>query len=132
MKTYAIGDVHGCLPLLEEALAWIEQDAGDAPANVVTLGDYVDRGTNSKGVIERLMKGMQNPNHTMVSLAGNHDQMMLMAAKGDRGYAEVWMMNGGRETLESYRLNVPSPYEARISDFVDAALQLPTSHVKWL
>lgn len=128
MKTYAIGDVHGEIDMLNRALEWIEEDAGNEEARLVTLGDYVDRGPNSCAVIERLMTWNKIP---QVNLAGNHDQMMLMAAKGHEGYADVWMCNGGRETLLSYEIEVVN-YPARAHDFVWAARKLPREHVEWL
>ena len=101
--TYAIGDVHGRSDLLGQALAWIEADAGPRPARVVFLGDYVDRGPDSKGVVETLMRGPRRPDHEWVPLKGNHDAMMAAACAGVRPEnVMLWFANGGVETLESY------------------------------
>ncbi len=59
--TYAIGDVHGRHDLLVLALEWIERYAGGDGANIVLLGDYIDRGPSSRAVIETLMRGPSNP-----------------------------------------------------------------------
>lgn len=132
MKTYAIGDIHGCSSLLREALRWIDEDAGTSEAVIVTLGDYVDRGPDSRGVIECLMRGPQKSNRRWVNLAGNHDQMMLMAARGHEGYAEVWMLNGARETFASYGIEIPSLGECKVEDILRAAKLLPVEHIEWL
>ncbi len=101
--TYAIGDVHGRSDLLRQALAWIEADAGPRPARVVLVGDYVDRGPDSKGVIETLMRGPRQPGHEWVPLKGNHDAMLVAACAGhDPEPLLLWFANGGVETLESY------------------------------
>lgn len=75
MKTYAIGDIHGHLDLLQDVHAWIDADiAKHGPAPVVHIGDLVDRGPDSRGVIEFLMQGVANGKDWIV-LKGNHDRM---------------------------------------------------------
>jgi serine/threonine protein phosphatase 1 len=69
-KTYAIADLHGRIDLLEMALAKIA-DHADLPATLITLGDYVDRGPDSRQVIERLMAGLDE-DWRLVCLKGNH------------------------------------------------------------
>lgn len=96
---YAVGDVHGCLDLLERAWAAIEADAGGDPAEVVFLGDYVDRGPDSRGVIEFLL-GVQTQRR-VTCLKGNHEQMTVDALRGDAPMA-WWLGNGGDATLASY------------------------------
>jgi serine/threonine protein phosphatase 1 len=96
MRTLVIGDIHGCLTALDALLAAVAPQADD---RIVALGDYVDRGPNSRGVIERLLElGRQ---HKLVSLRGNHEWMMLEAREGD---FDFWWSFGGQETLESYRV----------------------------
>ena len=73
---YAIGDIHGQLEMLEEALARIEADGGPE-ARVVFLGDYVDRGPESRGVIELLSQGLA-AGRNWTCLLGNHDRMFSM------------------------------------------------------
>ena len=68
-KTYAIADLHGRFDLLEMALAKIA-DHAELPATVVTLGDYVDRGTDSRQVIERLMAGLVREGWRLICLKG--------------------------------------------------------------
>ena len=70
---YAIGDIHGHLDKLDEALERIHADGG-ADATVVFVGDYVDRGAESQGVIQRIIDG-QTSGKNWITLKGNHDRM---------------------------------------------------------
>ncbi|MCC5970367.1 MAG: serine/threonine protein phosphatase [Pararhodobacter sp.] len=77
-RSYAIGDIHGQFALLQQAHAWIADDraqTGDSEAPVVHLGDLVDRGPDSAGVIDWLMRG-QEAGENWVVLKGNHDRML--------------------------------------------------------
>ena len=107
---YAIGDIHGQLAMLEQALALIEADGG-ADARIVFLGDYTDRGSDSRGVIERLVQG-QAAGRNWVFLKGNHDRMFSMVSRGLRrattprllvGYHWLHERIGGIETLAILR-----------------------------
>jgi serine/threonine protein phosphatase 1 len=96
MRTLAIGDIHGCLRALDGLLALLRPQPDDV---VVTLGDYADRGPNSRGVIDRLLE--LRTRCRLVCLRGNHDQMML-DARGDPLALCTWLPYGGRQTLDSY------------------------------
>ncbi len=96
-RTIAIGDIHGCLAALDTLLAEIKPQAGDT---IITLGDYVDRGPDSRGVIDRLIQ-LQSQCR-LVPLLGNHDQAMLDALEGS-GDFRAWIEIGGAATLDSYR-----------------------------
>lgn len=108
MRLYAIGDVHGCLDALRAVHRDIEADLSARPVEdwrVVHLGDYVDRGSDSRGVIEFLARrAAEEPR--MIFLRGNHDEMFAGALGGDRRHTEVWLNNGGVQTLESYGLDL--------------------------
>lgn len=97
---YAIGDIHGRLDKLEELLAALPLRPDD---RLVFLGDYVDRGPDSRGVIERLLRvAAERPS---VFLMGNHESMFLdfLGWKGSQYFgADVFIANGGAETLLSY------------------------------
>ena len=80
-KTYAIADLHGRLDLLEMALARIA-DHADLPGTIVTLGDYVDRGPDSRQVIERLMGGLGREGSRLICLKGNHEDIMWQTCLG--------------------------------------------------
>ncbi len=96
MRTLAIGDIHGCLRALDGLLDLVRPQPDDL---VVTLGDYIDRGPNSRGVIDRLLELRERCR--LVTLCGNHDQMMLEARLGPEPLRE-WLLCGGRQTLHSY------------------------------
>lgn len=96
MRTLAIGDVHGCTQAWDALLQAVDLQPGD---RVVTLGDYVDRGPDSKGVIERLIALDARDDVSLIPILGNHDQMMLDAREG-RG--NDWLRGYGVATLASY------------------------------
>jgi serine/threonine protein phosphatase 1 len=104
--TYAIGDIHGRLDLLERAFDLIDAHAGMRRFQVVCLGDYVDRGPDSRGVIDVLRRKAAGPRLTC--LKGNHETMMLEAL--EEGEWSVWLDNGGDETLASYPDGVPAEH----------------------
>ncbi|MEB8389111.1 metallophosphoesterase family protein [Rhodobacteraceae bacterium KMM 6894] len=110
---YAIGDIHGQKAQLDRALALIEADGGrDAP--VVMLGDLVDRGPDSRGVIDALIAG-QAAGRDWTVLQGNHDQLFLDYLELGRVHSPLvksgrsWLSHpiGGLETLASYGLSEP-------------------------
>jgi serine/threonine protein phosphatase 1 len=94
-RTIAIGDIHGCSAALDTLLKAIRPRPDDT---IVTLGDYVNRRPDSKGVIERLI-ALAN-RCRLVPLLGNHDQMLLAARSGL--HTMTWMRMGGLATLHSY------------------------------
>ena len=104
-RLYAIGDVHGCVRTLGALLAHLDADAGGALTpddTVVFVGDYVDRGPDSPGVLDRMIAlDAQEGGAEYVFLRGNHDQMMLDYVDG-AGDVELWWVNGGRSTLAGY------------------------------
>ena len=106
-RLIAIGDIHGCRNALVELLQHVAPTADDI---VVTLGDYVDRGPDSAGVIEELIDLGTRTN--LVPLLGNHEEMMLEVVRNNRPYHD-WIRYGGLQTLESYgfdgRLDFLSP-----------------------
>jgi len=105
---YAIGDIHGYAERLEAALAWVETDGGP-DAHIVFLGDYVDRGPESRAVVERLRTGVAEGRPWTV-LRGNHDRMFCRFVQGgvvhdDRissGHGWLNAALGGVKTLASY------------------------------
>jgi serine/threonine protein phosphatase 1 len=96
MRTLAVGDIHGCSAALDALLAVVQPTPDDL---VVFLGDYVDRGPDSKGVIDRLIGLRQT--HRVVCLRGNHEVMMTDARR-DRGELKNWLAVGGVQTMNSY------------------------------
>lgn len=120
-RTYAVGDIHGEHALLLVALDKIEKDAGDGPAHIVFLGDYVDRGPASRSVIETLMAGPRREGDTFTCLQGNHEDLMLGAAAGDPAAESCWIGNGGGQTCLSYGGAIPPEH----LNWIDA---LPVLH----
>jgi serine/threonine protein phosphatase 1 len=116
MSLIAIGDIHGCARTLD---ALLERLAPTADDHLVFVGDYTDRGPDSKGVIDRLIALEQasadEAGPRCSFLRGNHDQMMLDYI--ERGAISLWQINGGRETLASYE---------------DGERTIPTAHYEFL
>ncbi len=83
--TYAVGDVHGRADLLSTLLDRIEADAAGrgAAATIVFTGDYVDRGADSRGVVQHLIDGPRRPGDRFVALRGNHDDLFARAVRGE-------------------------------------------------
>jgi len=117
--TFAIGDIHGCDEQLRQLLDSL--DIWWPGGKVVFLGDYVDRGPDSKGVVDRIMAGPSKPGWEWIALKGNHEEMMVSALKFEK-HVSMWFENGGRETFESYGARAP----AEVLNWMDS---LPTMHV---
>lgn len=142
-RIYAIGDIHGCLEKLQHVQKNIRRDLIARPHArpvIVYLGDYIDRGPDSRGVIDNLIAENAAPHHTHI-LFGNHDELLLTFLKdpsipirpnGPRIDKIHWLHKdgGGAETLRSYGVNGASDDDpsARHSDFVAA---LPDAHLEF-
>lgn len=134
-RVYAVGDIHGRLDLLEGMLAMVERDsAARDPADVmiIFLGDLVDRGPDSRAVVERLIAFSQGPVATRF-LMGNHEEVFLRTLSGDSRALRFLLRIGGRETILSYGVGAEA---LRAMDFEEllAALQekVPAEHVAFL
>ena len=103
-RAYAVGDIHGRSDLLHQILDMVEQDAERSPARkmlLIFLGDLIDRGPDSQGVVERLRTYSHDRLQTYF-LAGNHEEVLLRLLAGERGLLEGWLKFGGAECLRSY------------------------------
>lgn len=111
LRVYAIGDIHGRADLLDRLHDQIDADLATAPEKtvIVYLGDYVDRGADSHGVIERLTRSRFSHVET-VALLGNHEDMLLQFMDAPYG-ASLWLSNGGDATLASYKVKVPASFD---------------------
>jgi len=96
MRCLAIGDIHGCINSLDALLSAVSPRADD---RIITLGDYVNRGPDSRAVLDRLID--LSKHFALISLMGNHEQMMLEARDDAEKLAE-FLRNGGDRTLASY------------------------------
>jgi serine/threonine protein phosphatase 1 len=104
-RVYAIGDVHGCLDRLVALHQRIAEDLAERPADatLVHLGDYVDRGPDSAGVVARLAEFSSPGGMQTINLMGNHEQMMLAAlATGEPEATDLWLANSGGDALSSW------------------------------
>ncbi len=96
---YAIGDIHGCLDHLERLLEEVNPDLHRH--KLVFIGDYIDRGPNSRGVVEYIIRLKQRyPAENIICLKGNHEAMFLDFLNGIE--PELFLLNGGRSTLREY------------------------------
>lgn len=109
-RLYAVGDVHGRLDLLDPLLDLIRQDAADlgdeAKPVLIFVGDYVDRGAYSKGVIDRVIELQGGSEFEVRALKGNHEEAML-AFLADPNFGPTWTEHGGAQTLASYGVTPP-------------------------
>jgi serine/threonine protein phosphatase 1 len=116
-RTYAIGDVHGCLDKLIGLMALCYADADKRPAKFIFLGDYIDRGPDSQGVVEYLNALQKDRPHDIICLMGNHEDMLLAAVDAP-DWEENWLRNGGVQTLQSYG--------------VTTVAGIPQHHIDWM
>jgi serine/threonine protein phosphatase 1 len=133
-RIYAIGDVHGCLGLLERALKAVTQHMRQNPGDdvrLVLLGDYIDRGPDSRGVIDLLTR--LSATAEIIPLMGNHERALLAFLDNQLPFRS-WKAMGGLTTLMSYGA-ITSPVEPQQED---ATLQtafaecLPPAHLAFL
>jgi serine/threonine protein phosphatase 1 len=106
-RVYAVGDVHGCLAELDQLLAMIKDDLKEHPVkshHIIFLGDYVDRGPDSAGVINRLI-ALQKTQTNVVCLKGNHEDKFIEYLNNPKKLAPAFFAYGGIETAQSYGIN---------------------------
>ena len=130
-RAYAIGDVHGRLDLLRDLLREIERDnAARPPAKtyLVMLGDLVDRGPDSRGVIELFV---EHPPEwaRVVHIKGNHEEYFLDVLEGGAGVVTKWLAYGGQECAESYGVTHGWMLNATPEGIAERlAAEVPASH----
>jgi serine/threonine protein phosphatase 1 len=99
-RLFAIGDIHGCFEqfqiLIEDEICLKKED------KLILLGDYIDRGIQSKEVVDFIID-LQNRDFNIIALLGNHEAMLL-DAYNDESKFSLWIMNGGEETLNSFNI----------------------------
>jgi serine/threonine protein phosphatase 1 len=134
-RAYAIGDVHGRLDLLEQLLDAIERDVADRPQRktaLVFLGDLIDRGPDSRGVIERL-RNFRHDRLKPYFLTGNHEEVLLRLLDGERGILENWLKYGGAQCMASYGFD-PAKLEVRNERAALSMIRdvIPQSHASFI
>jgi serine/threonine protein phosphatase 1 len=133
-RTYVIGDIHGRSDLLDRMVDLISLDLETNPVGdclTVTIGDYIDRGPDSRGVLDRLAG---NPFSTrFVALKGNHEAL-FETFLSDPSIAEQWRRLGGLETLHSYGIPVTELMVGKNYEQASKALRnaVPEEHLKFL
>jgi serine/threonine protein phosphatase 1 len=137
VRVYAVGDIHGRADRLDHVHEAIDRHRASASATLcveVYLGDYVDRGADSRGVIERLRRrGTARPGVQVVTLRGNHEVMMLRAFDDPQSLSG-WVRNGGLETLMSYGVGLPArPDVGQLQAIVgELRMAVPDEHLRFL
>lgn len=112
-RLFAIGDIHGCFNSLKKM---IEQEMQLAKSDkLVLLGDYIDRGSQSKEVIDYMIE-LKEKGFDIIPLRGNHEQMLLNAFSDD-DQLPIWLLNGGKETLKSFGIGSLKKLEPSYLDF---------------
>jgi serine/threonine protein phosphatase 1 len=135
LRVYAIGDIHGRLDLLDQLLFRIDADErtrGAARTQLIFLGDLVDRGPDSAGVVQRALE-LQLSGRAVRFLMGNHEEVFLKALKGSLEALRFFVKIGGRATILSYGFS-ETEYAALDYDNLLPALieRVPAAHVEFL
>ena len=131
---YAIGDTHGRADVLAGLLETIATDADGRPYELIFLGDYVDRGADSRGVIDQILALGGKAGVSVVALKGNHEEAMLDFLRS-ADFGPMWAQHGGGATLRSYGIEPPANRMDHAGwDRARAALEaaLPPAHRAFL
>lgn len=131
LRIYAIGDIHGRADLLDRLMTEIEaeESAAAARTQLIFLGDYLDRGPDSPGVIDRLV-ALSRARPETVFLKGNHEAVYLDFLERPAAF-EDWLHWGGAETLESY--GVAQPWSRPVKDLASEMLRrMPGEHFTFI
>lgn len=133
-RVYAIGDIHGRRDCLDRLLLAIDADEKSRPTaetTVVFLGDLVDRGLDSRGVVERVMQVAKA--RRCILLMGNHEEILIRAWEGDRQSAGLFHRVGGRETLMSYGVTMAEYDACDLGDLAAlTADHVPLEHIAFM
>lgn len=113
-RRFAVGDVHGCSKTLRALVE--EKICLTADDTLYLLGDYIDRGPDSKGVLDYLL-GLWNSNYDIRPLRGNHEQLLLDSVS-DPGSQRLWYNNGGWGTLREFGVTNPAEIPQLYRDFL--------------
>jgi len=135
-RVYAVGDIHGRADLLADMTQRIAADCAAAPpvrrTVLVFVGDYVDRGADSAGVIDQLLRLRANPDYETHLLKGNHEVMFLDFLEDPAAFFQ-WAANGGVPTLASYDIDVDAMRDQLPAVLRDTAVSaIPDAHLELL
>jgi serine/threonine protein phosphatase 1 len=121
-RRFVIGDIHGCYKTFAVLLNQLDLQKTDT---LFLLGDYIDRGPNSKGVLDRIMT-MQAEGYDLRPLRGNHEQMLLDALVAPEAFT-LWKGNGGYSTLQEFGVTHPSDIP---NQYLEYLYSLPFMHLE--
>lgn len=124
-RIFAIGDLHGCASELEALLNYLCSKAQLSPQDqVIFIGDYIDRGPDSRATIEQVLAfSRQFP--STICLCGNHEKMFLDFINNSKAPRHFYLSNGGEECLRSYGLKSDSPKD-KLRD------KIPKNHLDFI
>lgn len=134
-RVYAIGDIHGRNDLLQQLLAKIVRDDGErgaAESEIIFLGDLVDRGPDSAGVLDTAMQLKEKAGNVRF-LMGNHEEVYLAAATGNEKSVRFFNRIGGRETILSYDISRKDYIELNMAQLAERIPALfPREHIDFV
>lgn len=134
-RVYAIGDIHGRNDLLNKMIEMIIADdgeRGDAQSEIIFLGDLIDRGPDSNGVIETAMQLRQKLRDVRF-LMGNHEEVYLKAAEGNKKATKFFNRIGGKETILSYDITIKEYLELDNAELAERIPDLfPSEHIDFI
>lgn len=115
-RIFAVGDIHGCLDKFLNILSQIELRKED---RIYLLGDMIDRGSDSCGVIYTIMK-LKRDGYNVQAIFGNHENLLLASIDAEEGTEdlELWLTEGGIATLDSYGINTPDEIPMEHLNFI--------------
>lgn len=135
IRIYAVGDIHGRLDLFNAILGKIAADdkaRKPASTHLILLGDLVDRGPDSRGVVERVME-LADSGGQLHLIGGNHEELMIRTWEGDKRSAGLFNRVGGRETMLSYGVDELEYESADLAELTQlAATYVPKAHIDFL
>ena len=117
-RIFAIGDIHGCNEAFQKML--FEEIKVQKTDMIYCIGDYIDRGPDSKGVIDTILD-LRNKNYNIKTIRGNHEEMMMHSEDGLRDF-ELWYSNGGDITLESFGVDTYDGFKKEYKDFFEGTV----------
>ena len=115
MRKIAISDIHGCNATFKSLLGKLRLSRKD---ELYLLGDYIDRGPDSKGVIDTILS-LQKKGNTVHCLRGNHEELLLWAVEGKGADVDIFLRNGGDATLESFGVQRAADIPQLYLDFIE-------------
>lgn len=134
-RIYAIGDIHGRRDLLDDLLTRIDADdaeRGPAQTQIIFLGDLVDRGSDSRGVVERMIQ-LSEASDNVRLLKGNHEELLIRVYEGDKRATSLFHRVGGRETMLSYGMSEADYDAVDLSELAELIPNhVPIAHIDFL